>query len=105
MVGLIEHGADDHLDGGTTWLLTGSTDASLVLIAALMRTLDDEAPTASGQLQALLVGGAVVALAVSFLKLPPARWLRPWRYCSRRPGASPLCCTPFPGEHERMHSR
>lgn len=75
MVGLIEHGTEDHLGEGTIWLLVGSTAALLVLISLLVMTL--RIPTAMSRsvrnFQISLWAGATVAVAIGFLH--PSAWL------------------------------
>jgi low temperature requirement protein LtrA len=75
MVGLIEHAHDAKTPEGIAWLLTGSVALVLVAAAVISRTLE-EAERLSAVYRPLglaMVGGALAALAVGWLR--PTPWL------------------------------
>lgn len=70
MVGLIDHADAAHLDAGTTWLLTGSIALVLVLVAAILATLNTESfPEGVSRYQAVLIAGALLALSLGLFHL------------------------------------
>lgn len=105
MVGLIEHGADGRLDAGTAWLLCGATALVLVLIAALLATLEEEdlSPTRL-PIRITLVAGALVALALGFAPLTSTRLAGALAVVLAATWCAAFVLRSISGEHERMHN-
>lgn len=104
MVGLIEHGADDHLDAGTRWLLSGATALVLVLVAALLTTLEDERQSPSRlPIRFVLLAGALVALALGPAPLSSTGLAGALAALLAATWVAAFVLRSLSGEHERMH--
>lgn len=105
MVGFIEQADSAHLDAATTWLLTGSVALALLLVAALLSTLD-RAFFASGvgPYQVVLCAGAIVALGLGLLALPSWALAVGLSLLLGTTWAIAFVIASVTGEHERKHA-